>query len=114
MQIKVQKQVEETVEVKTPCYYKTMVGYQHINERGQIVTVYTSMIAISEPSKDRHYTDDIQRMLKHGQSCEKEEFEYAYNQALINFNKAVLGPGLSATALITEAEAAVTLGEMAG
>lgn len=113
MQITVQKQVEETLEVKTPCYYKTVVGYQHINDKGQLVTVYASMVAISEPSKDRHYTDDIQRMLQHGKSCEKEEFEYAYNDAMARFGNAIFGQSSAPIAFINEASAAEELGAMA-
>ena len=114
MTITFQKQVEETLEVKTPCYYKTVVGYQHINDKGQIVTVYTSMIAISEPSKDKHYADDIQRMLNHGKPCEKEEFEKEFNKVISGFANAALGVRNATAMFISEAEAALTLGELAG
>lgn len=114
MQITIQKQVEETLEVKTPCYYKVVSGYQHINERGQIVTVYSSMIALSEPSKDRYYTDDVRRMLQHGIPCSKEAFEKAYTEAMARLGNAALGMSNAAAMFVSEAEAAVTLGEMAG
>lgn len=114
MTITVQKQVEETVEFKTPCYYKTMVGYQHVNDKGQIITVYTSMIAISEPSKDRHYADEFQRMLNHGKPCEKEEFEKEFNKVISGFANAALGVGNATVMFISETEAALTLGELAG
>lgn len=114
MTITVQKQVEETLEVETPCYYKTLVGYQHINEKGQIVTVYTSMVAVNEPSKDKHYTDDVQRMIKQGHPCKKEEFEKAYADAIENFDIAVSSKKETAQhAFIAEAAAAEGLGALA-
>lgn len=88
MLITVQKQVEETLEFQTPCYYKTISGYQHVNEKGQIITVYTRMISIWEPSEGKHYVNDIQSMLQHGKPCTKEEFEKAYTETIMSFQKA--------------------------
>lgn len=89
MLITVQKQVSETLEVKTPCYYKTIVGYQHINAKGQIITVYSKMIALTEPSEDKYYTSDVQNLMQHGKPCAKDEFDKAYAEAKAFFDIAV-------------------------
>lgn len=78
MLLTVNKQIEETLEVKTPCYYKSLSGYHHINESGQLITVRDRIIFMWEPSQGRFYTEEVEKMVRDGESCTRQEFEKAY------------------------------------
>lgn len=91
MLLKVKKQIEETVEVKTPCYYKDYLGNLHyINEEGQLVTVRNKMINMWEPISGGAYTEEIETLLsREAKPCTKEEFDKAYQQTMDRFKTAV-------------------------
>jgi hypothetical protein len=89
MLLTVKKQIEETLEVKTPCYYKTITGFHYINEAGQVVSVNSRMISMWHADDGKWRNDDIQRLVNDGQSCEKEEFEKAYIEASTSMNAAI-------------------------
>lgn len=78
MLLTVKKQIEETLEVKTPCYYKSLLGFTHLNAVGQLIAIRDRMIFMWEPSQGTYYTEDIERMIRDGVVCTKEEFEKAY------------------------------------
>lgn len=89
MLLKVKKQIEETVEFKTPAYYKDFIGNHHyVNEEGQITTVRTKMVSMWEPSDGRHYTEEIEALLTRGEPCTKEEFDKAYIEVMMKFENA--------------------------
>jgi hypothetical protein len=90
MLLTVKKQIEETVEIKTPAYYKNYIGnFSHINEAGQLITVRKQMINISDSDHGKHYADEVQELLREGQPCTKEEFEKAYAETMAKLNIAV-------------------------
>jgi uncharacterized protein (DUF427 family) len=89
MLLKVKKQIEETLEVKTPCYYKGLTGYYHINEAGQFIQVGDRMICQWSPTDGHHHTEQIERMLQYAKPCTKEEFDKAYAETMDRFNAAV-------------------------
>jgi hypothetical protein len=90
MLLTVKKQVEETLEVKTPCYYKSISGgINYINESGQLVSISSRMISIWDQKDGGYYNDEIVRLVNTGKPCEKEEFEAAYNKAMAEMNAAV-------------------------
>jgi hypothetical protein len=78
MLIEVQKKVTETVEFKTPAYYKTALGHAYINEAGQLVSVRNRMIFMWEPSEGKFYAEDIEDLMRNGTPCTKEEYDKAF------------------------------------
>jgi hypothetical protein len=91
MLIEIKKQVTETMEVKTPCFYKSFLGYYFINENGVLVAVKKHMIYVWDQSYGNIYTQAIEEILRDGEPCERSEFEAAYNGALLYFQAAVDG-----------------------
>jgi len=90
MQLTIKKQVEETVELKTPAFYKDYLDNIHyINEAGQIITVRKRMISIWSPEDGKHYSEEIETLLQLGEPCTKEEFESAYAKAKAKLDAAV-------------------------
>jgi len=89
MLLTVKKQIEETVEVKTPAYYKTSSGHSYINENGQLTNVRERIIFMWEPSQGKFYTDDIEELLRRGEPCTKEEFDAAFVEAMDKMKAAV-------------------------
>lgn len=89
MLLTVKKQVEETVEFKTPAYYKDEYGAHYfINESGQLITVRNRMVCLWEPSQGEFYIRDIEKVVTKGTTCEREEFEKAYTEAISLFESA--------------------------
>lgn len=114
MTITVQKQVEETLEVKTPCYYKGLTGYHFINQAGQLITVSDRMITLWEAKDGKYRNEDIERIVRTGQPCSKEAFDLKYAEALAKLEAAVECKDLSAQqSFIAEASAAEGLGALA-
>jgi hypothetical protein len=90
MLLTVKKQIEETVEVKTPAYYKNYLGkHSYLNEAGQLITVRKQMINISDPDYGKYYVDEVEELLREGESCTKEEFDKAYAETMAKLNAAV-------------------------
>lgn len=89
MLLTIKKQVEETVELKTPAYYKGLTGYYHISEAGQYTQVSDRMISQWYPSDGHHHSEQIERMLQFSKPCTKDEFDKAYAETMAKFNAAV-------------------------
>jgi hypothetical protein len=65
MLLKIKKQIEETVEVKTPAYYKDFIGNPvHINETGELITVRNKMVNMWTPENGNSYTEEIEELLR--------------------------------------------------
>lgn len=89
MLLTVKKQIEETLELKTPAYYKDIFGHSLIKENGQLVVVKKSMIYAWDSTFGYTYTDEIARIVRECEPCEKEEFDKIYAEAIANFDNAV-------------------------
>lgn len=90
MLLKVKKQIEETMEVKTPAYYKDIIGNIHyINEEGRLITVRTKMVNIWEPKDGYTYNQQIESLANSAKSCTKEEFDKAYAEAISHFESVI-------------------------
>lgn len=89
MLLTVKKQVEETVELKTPTYYKGASGVHYINESGQLIYASGTLILLWEPSHGDAYTNEVRSMLQYSQPCTKDEFEKAYAEVLAKFESAM-------------------------
>lgn len=90
MLLTIKKQIEETVEFKTPAYYKDICGHYYINEAGQLVTVRDRLITMWDPSQI-YYQSNIEQIMNDGKPCERSEFETAYNAAMQKIQAAVDG-----------------------
>lgn len=87
MLLTVKKQIEETVELKTPAYYKDFIGtFHHINEAGQLISIRQRMISTWGPEDGRHYTEEIESLLGRGEPCTKDEFDKAYASVMAKLN----------------------------
>lgn len=83
MLIEVQKKVAETVELKTPAYFRDYINNLHfINDAGQVITVRSRMINMWEPKDGHTYSDQIDEILQRGTPCSKEEFDKAYAEVI--------------------------------
>jgi hypothetical protein len=90
MLLKVKKQIEETVEIKTPAYYKDFIGnLVHLNEVGELITVRNKMINMWTPENGQTYTEEIEKLLQMGCPCNKEDFDKAYTETMDKLNVAV-------------------------
>lgn len=90
MLLKVKKQVVETVEFKTPAYYKDFIGdLFYVNEAGPLVKVNPRMILTWAPEDGSYYDDTIEELLRRGEPCTKEEFDKAYAEVVSKLDKAV-------------------------
>lgn len=90
MLLKVKKQVEETLEFKTPAYYKDVCGHHFINEAEQLITVRDRLVTIWEPTQS-YYQSNIEQILSDGKPCDRAEFDAAYNAAMQKIQSAVDG-----------------------
>jgi hypothetical protein len=89
MLLTVKKQIEETLEVKTPCYYRGLTGFSHINEAGEFTQVSSRMINMWMPSDGKYHADQIENMLTYSKPCTKEEFDTAFVEAMDKMKVAV-------------------------
>lgn len=82
MLLTVKKQIEETIEVKTPAYYKDTSGYCFISESGQLVIVrQPMMIYMWDESYNMTYRSEVERIVNQCTPCEKADFDKAYAEA---------------------------------
>ena len=96
MLLTVKKQIEETVELKTPAYYKDFIGdLFYINETGQLVKVNPRMILTWAPEDGTYYNETVEELLRRGEPCTKEEFEKAYTEVIGKLDKAVSAVGIN-------------------
>lgn len=90
MLLTVKKQIEETVEFKTPAYYKDICGHYFINESGQLVTVRDRLVTVWEPEQ-MYYQSNIEQIMNDGEPCDRSEFDAAYNAVMQKIQAAVDG-----------------------
>lgn len=87
MLIEVKKQVSETVEFKTPCYFKeNFGGYCYINDIGDLIKVHNSSIILWDQSDSEYYREAVQRATKDCAFVTKEEFEKEYIKTVAKLN----------------------------
>lgn len=86
MLLTVKKQIEESIEVKTPAYYKGTFGCSFINESGQLVVVKQTMIYVWDSSYGQIYRDEIERIIRECTPCEKADFDKVYAEAKISLD----------------------------
>ena len=92
MLLTVKKQIEETLEVKTPAYYKDYLGNHHyINEAGILVSVRRKSVTTWQPEDGKYYTEEIEGLLTNGKLCTKEEFDKAYCEMIEKIESAAFG-----------------------
>lgn len=91
MLLTVKKQIEESVEIKTPSCYKSFLGYYFINEHGVLVAVKKSMVYVWDQSFGHIYTEAIGEILRDGEPCNRSEFDNAYSAAMQNIQSTVDG-----------------------
>ena len=90
MLLTIKKQIEKTVEVKTPAYYKDYLGnLNHINEAGELTVVRKQMVHTWGADHGKMYTEAIAELLQNAQPCTKEEFDQAFAEALGRLKSAV-------------------------
>lgn len=91
MLLTVQKQVVETMEVKTPAYYKSIYGHYYINDDGVLIAAKKAMVYMWDQTYGKVYTDAIAEILRESQPCERSEFDAAYAETLQRIQAAVDG-----------------------
>jgi hypothetical protein len=92
MLLTVKKQVDETVEAKTPAYYNDWIGNPcYINSHGTMTVVRKTMISIWDNPDSDHYVQQVQDVFSKGTPCTREEFETAYRATLEVIQAAVDG-----------------------
>lgn len=94
MLLTVKKQVEETVELKTPAYYKDNCGHHFINEAEQLITVRDRLVTIWEPGQS-YYQSSIEQILNESKPCDRAEYDAAYNAAMQKIQAAVDGVAIN-------------------
>jgi hypothetical protein len=82
MLLTIKKEVEETVEVKTPCWLVSSYGmYAHITETGDLIQVckgYISLMDANDPSTQRKIAEVSQKY----NSCSEMQFKEALDKEL--------------------------------
>ena len=80
MLLTIKKQIEETIEVKSPANYKDWLGQFHfINEASQLIIVRRNMINVWGLEDGKVHTEAIEELSRRGEPCTKEEFDNAYS-----------------------------------
>lgn len=91
MIIEVEKKVKETVEVKTPAYFKGPAGVHCINESGDLIEAGRDIIVMWRKSHKDSHASQMDTVLRFNEPCSREEFTRAYHAALANIQAAVDG-----------------------
>jgi hypothetical protein len=92
MEITVKKQVEETLQVETPAYYKDFIGnHCQINEEGVMTVVRKTIICLWHPSHGSSYSSELSQVIGEGRPCAREDFQTAYRATLERIQAAVDG-----------------------
>jgi hypothetical protein len=90
MLIKVKKEVEETIELQTPCWvydqdYRT---YVHITTDGDVIKVMPNLIALYD--RGNSMTElEIREAIQRAHSCTEAEFKEALDKQLFKLEEAV-------------------------
>lgn len=87
MLITVKKEVEETVEVKTPCWLANAYGfYAHITEGGDLIEVFGNTVCFKEAS-DCATEIVIANIVKTYHSCTEQEFKEQLDKRLFKLEE---------------------------
>lgn len=93
MLLTVKKEVEETIEVKTPCwlYQKSPERWHFINENGDMTTVGNGVIIIWAVDSDDGVIvqREIQRVIAISHSCIEADFKQALDRELYKIQETV-------------------------
>jgi len=82
MLLTVKKEIEETVEVKTPCWMVNGYGwYAHITEGGDLIQIYGGSISLMDAS-DPFTAKDIAKIASTYNSCTEAEFKEQLDKRL--------------------------------
>lgn len=82
MLITVKKEIEETVEVKTPCWLVNRFGfYAHITEGGDLIEVFGNTVVLKEAS-DPATQPAIANIMNNYNSCSEMEFKEQLDKRL--------------------------------
>jgi hypothetical protein len=90
MLIKVKKEVEETIEVQTPCWlydqdYRTHI---HITADGDVIKVMPNLIALYDHANSLTEIE-IREAIQRGHSCTESEFKEALDKQLFKLEETV-------------------------
>jgi hypothetical protein len=87
MLITINKQVEETIEVKTPCWLANKLGfYAHITEGGDLIEVYGNSISLRE-GDNPSTPGAIAGIVEKYHSCTEMEFKEALDKRLFKIEE---------------------------
>lgn len=82
MLITVKKEVEETIELRTPCWLANKFGfYAHITEGGDLIEVFGNTVTLKEASEPATQSA-ISRIINDYHSCTEMEFKEALDKRL--------------------------------
>lgn len=87
MLITIKKEIEETVEVKTPCWLVNALGfYAHITEGGDLIEVYGCTVSLREAANPATI-DAIANVTRSYFSCSEEQFKDALDKRLFKLEE---------------------------
>lgn len=87
MLIVTKKEVEETVEVKTPCWLASPYGfYAHITEGGDLIEVFANTVMLKEAS-DPATPIAIANIVGKYHSCSEQEFKEQLDKRLFKLEE---------------------------
>lgn len=94
MLITVKKETEETIEIKTPCWYFTQSPdrWHFINENGDVTTVGKDVIMLwsaGDPFSDSFRISQIKYILQVGHGCTESQFKEALDKELYRIQETV-------------------------
>ena len=92
MLLTIKKQVDETLEMKTPAYYNDYLGNPaYVNDAGELIIVRNAMLLVWYPKNGDVYHKQIAELVTNGKPSTREQFETAYRTTLDNIQAAVDG-----------------------
>lgn len=81
MLITVKKEVEETIELRTPCWLADPFGfYAHVTEGGDLIEVFGNTVSLKEAGPDTEAA--IAKIFEKYHSCTEMEFKEALDKRL--------------------------------
>lgn len=97
MLITVKKEIEETMDVKAPCFLKSKFSdkYCHITEQGHLVIVNQGLVTVFKYG-ERFTAENICTALKESEPCLAEEFKQVFNSEIIKLQAVVHGEMVAA------------------
>lgn len=86
MLIKLKKEVEETIEMQTPCWMANRLGfYAHITEGGDLIEVYGNTVTLKEAGPATEVA--ISNLVKDYHCCSEAEFKEALDKRLFKLEE---------------------------